>query len=268
MNQRKRTLVFALCLILAALMAVGCGLGKKRYPAPAPAPEPGVTRPAPQPAPRRSGKSYVIAGQRYHVLASAHGFVQQGLASWYGPDFHGRKTASGERYDMNAMTAAHKTLPLQTWVRVTNLNNRREMTVRINDRGPFVKGRIIDLSRSGAKALGVLGPGTAPVRVEALGRMKKRKVGGRIERVLVQPASYEEGRFTVQVGSFRERSNAEALARRLNQTYRPVRVRAFDRGDAVFYRVHVSEQKTIGQAQKMEALLERQGFADSFVVAD
>ena len=116
----------------------------------------------------RSGKSYVIKGQRYHILASASGFKEKGQASWYGEPFHGRKTASGEVYDMNKISAAHKTLPLHTWVEVRNLDNNKVMTVRVNDRGPFVKGRVIDLSRAAAQELGMLNAGLARVRIRAI----------------------------------------------------------------------------------------------------
>lgn len=116
----------------------------------------------------RSGKSYVIKGQRYHILASANGFKEKGQASWYGEPFHGRKTASGEVYDMNKVSAAHKTLPLHTWVEVKNLDNNKVMTVRINDRGPFIRGRIIDLSRGAAQELGMLNAGLARVRIRAI----------------------------------------------------------------------------------------------------
>lgn len=116
----------------------------------------------------RSGKSYVIKGQRYHILASANGFKEKGQASWYGEPFHGRKTASGEVYDMNKISAAHKTLPLHTWVEVRNLDNNKVMTVRINDRGPFIKGRIIDLSRGAAQEMGMLNAGLARVRIRAI----------------------------------------------------------------------------------------------------
>ena len=114
------------------------------------------------------GKSYVVKGRRYHVLTAAKGFREKGLASWYGEPFHGRRTASGEVYDMDKLSAAHKTLPLNTWVEVRNLDNNRTMTVRINDRGPFVPGRIIDLSRAAAKELGVYGPGVAKVQLKAI----------------------------------------------------------------------------------------------------
>jgi rare lipoprotein A len=125
-------------------------------------------------APNRSGKSYVINGKRYHILATAEGFREKGLASWYGEPFHGRKTASGETYDMNEVSAAHKTLPLHTWVEVVNVENGQKLLLRVNDRGPFVDGRIIDLSKAAAKKLGVFRPGTARVMVLAVSRERQR----------------------------------------------------------------------------------------------
>jgi len=113
---------------------------------------------------------YTINGKTYHpVKKVAVGHSQDGIASWYGPGFHGRKTASGEVYDMYALTAAHSTLPLNTIVRVTNLKNKKDVVVRINDRGPFVGDRVLDLSLAAARTLGVVGPGTAPVRVAVVG---------------------------------------------------------------------------------------------------
>ena len=117
-------------------------------------------------------KAYEVNGERYHPLRDHAGFTEEGLASWYGSDFHGKRTSNGELYDMYAQTAAHKTLPLGVSVRVTNTANGRSTVVRVNDRGPFVRGRIIDLSYTAAKELGVVGPGTAPVRVEALGYLE------------------------------------------------------------------------------------------------
>ncbi|MDR2422501.1 MAG: septal ring lytic transglycosylase RlpA family protein [Deltaproteobacteria bacterium] len=118
--------------------------------------------------PPRSGKSYVINGKRYYILATANGYKEKGLASWYGDPFHGRRTASGEIYDKNELSAAHKTLPLRTWVEVKNLKNNKTMYLRINDRGPFISGRIIDLSQAAAIELGVYRPGVAPVMVTAV----------------------------------------------------------------------------------------------------
>lgn len=111
---------------------------------------------------------YEVMGQRYHVMPSATGYRERGVASWYGEKFHGRNTSNGERYDMYALTAAHKTLPLPTWVRVTNLRNGASIVVRVNDRGPFVKNRLIDLSFSAASALDMVGAGTTLVEVQAL----------------------------------------------------------------------------------------------------
>jgi rare lipoprotein A len=121
-------------------------------------------------APSRYGNpdSYVVYGKRYHTRKSSRGYVEKGGASWYGTKFHGRRTSSGEPYDMYAMTAAHKTLPLPTYVEVTNLENGRKVIVRVNDRGPFHKGRIIDMSYAAAVKLGMLGKGTAHVEVRAI----------------------------------------------------------------------------------------------------
>lgn len=113
-------------------------------------------------------KSYTVSGSTYYPIKKADGFSETGIASWYGKKFHGRKTASGERYDQNKMTAAHKTLPFGTRVRVKNKDNGKNAVVTINDRGPFVKGRIIDVSRAAAKKLGMINSGTAKVRIEAL----------------------------------------------------------------------------------------------------
>ena len=121
----------------------------------------------PPPAKPGHPKPYKVLGKWYQPLPHSDGFRQRGLASWYGRDFHGKKTSSGEIYNMHAMTAAHKTLPLGTYVRVYNLENKRSTLVRINDRGPFVRGRIIDLSYSAAKEVGIVGPGTARVSLRA-----------------------------------------------------------------------------------------------------
>ena len=121
---------------------------------------------------RRSdaGRSYEVFGVEYRVLDSARGYAEEGWASWYGEEFHGRPTASGETFDMNGRSAAHRTLPLHTWIEVTNLENGRSLIVRVNDRGPFVQTdqRILDLSYGAARELGVVARGTARVRVRAL----------------------------------------------------------------------------------------------------
>lgn len=154
-------------LLFAALLLNGCGLsasGLAAKPVYKPFAEAGP--------PRASGASYKIKGKTYKLLNTGAGYEEHGEASWYGPGFHRRKTASGERYNMNALTAAHTSLPLNTVVEVTNLENGRTVNVRINDRGPFAKGRIIDLSRQAAQVIDL--GGTAQVRVKALGTAKKR----------------------------------------------------------------------------------------------
>lgn len=113
-------------------------------------------------------ESYEVNGRTYHVMKNAQGFVQHGKASWYGKKFHGRRTSSGETYDMYKMTAAHKTLPLPSYVRVTNLENQRSVVLKVNDRGPFVTGRAIDLSYVAARKLGIVGNGTANVEIRTL----------------------------------------------------------------------------------------------------
>jgi len=151
--------------------------------------------------------------------------VEVGVASWYGQEFHGRPTSSREVFNMNDMTAAHRTLPFGTHVMVTNLENDRSVVVRINDRGPFVRGRIIDLSYAAARVLGLIGPGTARVRLENLGGFR-------------EPAR-ESGGIWLQVGAFSVQENAYALKKRLDNTYPGVVVTILKTGTGTYYRVRV-----------------------------
>ncbi|MCP4020421.1 MAG: septal ring lytic transglycosylase RlpA family protein [Desulfobacteraceae bacterium] len=185
-------------------------------------------------------KPYTIMGQRYTPIASAEGFSQKGYASWYGKKFHGRKTSNGERYDMYAMTAAHKTLPMNTWVRVHNLKNNRQIMVRINDRGPFVASRIIDLSYTGAKKLGVVGPGTAPVKIVALGRANTYSTASK-KPTSFSPVDYWKGNFTVQVGAFQIRQNAKNYRNKLSRTYSNAHIVTYTDYRGTFYRVRIGK---------------------------
>lgn len=213
-------------------------------------------------------RPYVIAGKRYYPIRDATGFVQKGKASWYGKKFHGRKTANGEIYDMHAMTAAHKILPMNTWVKVTHTGTGKSIVVRVNDRGPFVRGRIIDLSYTGAQKLGAVRPGTIPVRVVALGWRKEMTTPtGRVRRVYVKPKSYREGRFTVQVGAFKIKPNADRLAARLTGKYGYSSIRRFDSPQGLFYRVRTTLSTTLARAEKRQKELRRAGFSQAFVVA-
>jgi rare lipoprotein A len=151
--------------------------------------------------------SYEVLGQRYSILDSAEGYVERGVASWYGPKVHGNVTASGERFDMHALTAAHRTLPIPTDVEVTNLRNGKSIVVRINDRGPFVDRRIIDLSYAAGQSLGLVGAGTELVEVRAIGVSRKVPRSDRV------PTAWPRG--FVQVGSSSKPANAERMRKRL-----------------------------------------------------
>ena len=215
-----------------------------------------------------SGKPrpYKALGKWYQPIEDADGFRQRGKASWYGKDFHGRKTANGETYNMYAISAAHKTLPFNTWVRVYNLENGRRLDVRINDRGPFVRGRIIDLSYGAAKKLGVVGPGTADVEVIALGtRTNKRSKTnhGRLDT----DVDYRHGNFTFQVGAFMDRENAEQLKAQLARKYKHVHIAAFDDGQSTYYRVRVGRFTNVDQARQKEKILIEDGY-EPIIVAE
>ncbi|MGH8149348.1 MAG: septal ring lytic transglycosylase RlpA family protein [Steroidobacteraceae bacterium] len=154
---------------------------------------------------------YDVNGHRYFVLATAQGYVARGVASWYGPAFHGLRTATGEPYDMYAMTAAHKTLPLPCYVRVTNLENGRSVVVRVNDRGPFVANRIIDLSYTAAAKLGMLRNGTAFVEVRAV--IPGSPSGNEITRAAASPPR----ELFVQVGAYAVEADAWRMYERLRR---------------------------------------------------
>ncbi|MBW2476217.1 MAG: septal ring lytic transglycosylase RlpA family protein [Deltaproteobacteria bacterium] len=219
-----------------------------------------------QPKLRGTQKPYEVNGQRYHPILSAANFREEGIASWYGEDFHGRKTSNGEIYDMHAMTAAHKILPMNVYLRVTNLRNGRSTVVRVNDRGPFVKGRIIDLSYSAAKQLDVVGPGTAPVTIEALGYSSEQGAAG-AAGPFRQPLSYELGPFTLQVGAFIVQDNALRLAQTMKDQYgQSSVVEGWVKGQK-FYRVRVGLYKSLDDAETAMNKMAISGYPNCFVVA-
>jgi rare lipoprotein A len=172
---------FSFAITLVAILLAGCAHKKHARPTPRP--------PAPSAAPQL-------------------GQTETGMASWYGHPYHGRRAANGEIYDMEKLTAAHRTLPFDTWLRVVNLDNSKTVEVRITDRGPFVEGRIIDLSHAAARAIDMIGPGIARVRLE----------------VIRTPEYVSPAVFAVQVGAFRDRANAERLRAEMESRYGSARL--------------------------------------------
>ena len=182
------------------------------------------------------------------------GTVETGYASWYGDPYHGRRAANGEIYNKNQLTAAHLTMPFETQVKVTNLENNRSVNVRITDRGPFVKGRIIDLSQEAARQIRMIGSGTALVRLEVLSSpgtsSNAASSKGSSSNVPAAAASY-----AVQVGSFRDRAAAEQLQRSLQERYGGAFVEPFEGNDGMFYRVRVGPKPSAREAQNLAAQL-------------
>jgi rare lipoprotein A len=181
------------------------------------------------------------------------GYVERGVASWYGPGFHGNRTANGERYDMHKLTAAHRTLPLGSIATVRSTSSGREVTVRINDRGPFAKGRVLDLSMAGAQALGMIGGGTDRIELRVIG---------------FQGRTPDMGSLRVQVGSFAEQQNAVNLLERARRLYPGGRIQPIDLPEGRRYRVHVGEFKTERQAESAASRLEADLATQSFVFRD
>lgn len=206
-------------------------------------------------------RPYTVNGQRYEPLQTHEGFTQTGVASWYGKDFDGKNTSNGERYDMHAMTAAHKTLPLGVYVKVRNKDNGREAVVRVNDRGPFVKGRIIDLSYAAAKSLGIDLVGTGPVRIEALGYRQDGKGGYK------KPETYDTGNYTVQIGSFKEYANAQRLTDEMKNLFGFSDVHMTNVNGEIFYRVYAGKYNSLKAAETAEKNFSEHGYPGSFVVA-
>ena len=183
---------------------------------------------------------------------AVRGTTEEGVASWYGHPYHGRATTSGEVYDMHKLTAAHRTLPLGTRVRVQNLSNGREVEVRINDRGPFVESRVIDLSLAAARRIAMVGPGTARVRLRVLGSSGA-------------PAG---GFFAVQVGSFRNLDNANRLRQSLEQEYGATFLRKYESPQGLFYRVLVGRQNDLSGAERLAEKFRADGLAPLVVRVD
>jgi rare lipoprotein A len=205
---------------------------------------------------------YEVFGQRYYVLASAHGFTERGIASWYGNKFHGRRTSSGEPYDMYAMTAAHKQLPLPSYVEVTNLSNGRKVIVRVNDRGPFVKNRTIDLSYAAASRLDMLSAGTAPVSIRTL------LPGTTPQAVTTATVPGGNIMYYIQAGAFSDRNNADRLRSQLD-SYKlgvPSRLESVELGGRLLHRVRLGPLPTVSEVDRLSLALAKYGHQNTQVV--
>ena len=230
----------------------------------------GSGAPATMPAKQGNPSSYVVFGKRYYVLDSSEGFVQRGIASWYGTKFHGRPTSSGEIYNMHAMTAAHKPLPIPVYVHVRNLDNGRSTVVRVNDRGPFIPGRIIDLSYAAAKKLGVDGPGTANVEISVL------REGEHTPTSVVRTIPLEteidieqELPLFIQMGSFSSQMNAYNLVQTLiaaNES--SASISQLQTEDGLFYRVRVGPLADVDEANAILLRLRGKGFRGGRIVVE
>jgi len=238
----------ALALAIAALALTGCAHKKHAKRLPAPPAAPGPAAPSRPSAPAANPPA--APTPRPAPVPAAPGYTETGVASWYGHPYHGRQAADGEIYDMETMVAAHRTLPFDTWVRVYNLDRDKNVDVRIIDRGPFIDGRIIDLSHAAARAIELIGPGLARVRLE----------------VISSPQTGPAPVYTVQVGAFRDRGRAERLRTEMAARYGAARLveRTEDPG---VWRVMVGAEATVDAAGALSARIRREsGEKNVFVV--
>ncbi len=222
---------------------------------------------------RATMKPYTVNGKRYYPTMVSVGDHFSGIASWYGPGFHGKKTSNGEIYNKYSLTAAHKTLPMNTMVKVTNLLNNRSQVVRINDRGPFVKGRIIDLSYTAAHKLGVAKRGTAPVRLEVVGfrghvDRHSSSSGGSQGSLGWSKKSVRMGNLLIQLGAFRKLDGAKSygreLKRKYGKNYKVYIKRSIWKGSYI-YRLYLRGFKSEEEARDF---IESGHFGGSFIVRD
>jgi rare lipoprotein A len=246
---RRRGKLFAAAAV-ASLALSGCSNHHQTAQVPAQPPvRPGVpnvpSQPSGSPSARPSGPPPGV--ERQPVIPGQ--YVEEGVASWYGPTFDGHRTSNGEIYDMRQFTAAHRTLPFNALVRVTNLGNGLQTEVRINDRGPFVANRVIDLSLSAAQAIQMVGPGTAQVRLE-----------------VISGPDPQTGFFGVQVGAFTVRENAEKFRQKLAATYPSVSITPFDSPTGMYYRVRVGRVPTEDAAKQLATQIQANDQLVTFVV--
>lgn len=262
----KLVAIAGICLILFACSMIGDQQDS------APASKPDVANipdavPQYQPLSKYGNPAhYEVFGKRYYTLNTSQGYRQRGIASWYGTKFHGRRTSSGDTYDMYAMTAAHKTLPLPSYVEVTNLNNGRKVIVMVNDRGPFHDNRLIDLSYSAATKLGIVSKGTGAVEVRAI------TVGATpvatVSRVQYPPQTGAVGLY-LQVGAFSASASAEKLRLKVQQQIGDaVLIVPFENSEGYLYKVRVGPLANVEYGDSLASRLVELGFNDVHIVVE
>jgi len=243
-------LILFLSIFIIFALLIGC-----RH-APAPPSSTKTEKMSPPSQAKRTQPPYMVNGKIYYPLGEVKDYKEQGIASWYGPEFHGKKASNGEPYDMYASTAAHRILPFGTKVQVTNLENGKKTVVVINDRGPFAKDRILDLSYTGAQEIGLVGPGTARVELEVIGSIEGTTLDW-------------NGVFTVQLGAFKERTNALRLKEKISLINSSAHINVYETRDgAVFYQVRVGKYNNLEETIQVQKEFESRGFRDSFIVAE
>jgi rare lipoprotein A len=266
MKVRRRAAHYALLFLLASLS--GCALLGERPKEPQPPqaievipPEPPKPEQAPlanQPRnPNKTGKAYQVYGKTYRPLLTASGYQEKGIASWYGPSFHGRHTSCGEVFDMYKPSAAHKLLPMHTKIRVTNLENGKSLTLTVNDRGPFVPGRVLDLSYAAARSLDMVDNGLARIRIRTSGPVEGQHAGDM------------KGDFCVHVGSFEAETDALLLLedmKSLRYKSSILKVVRADRGGEIRWRVEVGPYKSMSDADRAQSKVVKD-YPSAFTVA-
>ncbi len=217
-------------------------------------------------------KPYTVFGKMYYPLKDANGYRERGISSWYGKKFHGKRTSSGEAYDMYSMTAAHKTLPLPSYVRVRNLNNGRSVTVRVNDRGPFLDNRLIDLSYAAASRLGIVGSGTGIVEVVGISPDEPASSVMTAQAPVAAPSPADNAvppRLYLQVGAFASRDNAESLRVQLERAeFKPVQVQVASQDQTTLYRVRIGPLASVDASDNLAQRIVGYGIHNAFVTVE
>ena len=265
-----RTPSIAAGVALAMLLAA-CASVPRRPPEPASTLPPPAT--VPDAVPRAEARSthgnppfYNVNGRRYAVLTSADSYLERGVASWYGPDFHGHNTSKGERYDMYGMTAAHPTLPIPCYARITNLSNGRSVVVRINDRGPFVANRIVDLSYSAAARLDIVRTGTAFVELRTLAPGEAPSEASPV--TAAEPATPPVALY-IQVGAFADPANAQRVIERLQSSGVPQVFSLASSGSGqLLRRVRIGPIATVEEFDQLAARLAALGYPEARLAND